>query len=256
MTSQESQNGELQRGQPIGDRKVLESLPSRARTTNDQAAARSRLVKRLRVALPITALVLIAAFFFNTQNQGPDSAFLDEFTDLTSATEELKMANPRFAGVDDKGVPFEITADYAIQPPEDREFVLLERPKAIQGDEGEANTVTAEKGVFSSESNILELSDGVQLNHRIGNEIYVFRSDAATVSIDDETVISDVGVGGEGPDGGSLKADRMQAYNGEGRVVFEGGVSMRIYPKSSHVTDATDNKAADDELAASNNENG
>ena len=134
--------------------------------------------------------------------------------------------------------------------------MLLERPKAIQGDEGEANTVTAEKGVFSSESNILELSDGVQLNHRIGNEIYVFRSDAATVSIDDETVISDVGVGGEGPDGGSLKADRMQAYNGEGTCCLRGGCQHADLSEVITLTDATDNKAADDELAASNNENG
>ena len=28
-----------------------------------------------------------------------------------ASTEELKMANPRFAGIDDEGKPFEITAD-------------------------------------------------------------------------------------------------------------------------------------------------
>ena len=56
---------------------VLSSLPSRARTTNDKAAARSRMVKRLRIALPVLALVLVAAFLFNTTRQQADDAFLD-----------------------------------------------------------------------------------------------------------------------------------------------------------------------------------
>ena len=71
------------------------------------------------------------------------------------------------------------------------------------------------------------------LEHEIGNNVYVFRSPAATVDIKDELVSSDAGVGGDGPGGGALKADSMKAYNAEGRIVFEGNVSMRIYPNSS-----------------------
>ena len=221
------------RGQPIAGRRALDSLPSRARTTNAQAAARSRLVKRLRIALPVLALVLIAAFIFNTRSNGVDEAFLDDFENLTAATEELKMANPRFAGVDDQGKPFEITADSAIQDPTVKDVVELDQPRAVQGDAEEVTVVTAESGVYRSEANILELKDSVELEHQIGQNIYIFRWPAATVSIGDEVVTSDAGVGGEGPDGGALTADRMKAYNAEGRVVFEGNVSMRIFPKSA-----------------------
>lgn len=224
----------LERGQPIAGRRVLDSLPSQARTTSAAAAARSRMIRRLRIALPIVAVVLIAAFIFNTRSNGVDEAFLEDFEDLTAATEELRMANPRFAGIDDEGKPFEVQAEWAIQSPGEKEVISLEKPRAVQGEGGDLTVVTAETGVYQSEENILELEDNVTLEHVIGKDVYVFRSPAATVSIADEVITSTAGVGGESVDGGALKADRMQAYNAEGRVVFEGNVSMRIYPKSKN----------------------
>ncbi len=229
-------DGKTARGQPVEGRRVLENLPLGSRTTGEKAAARSRLIKRLRIALPVLALVLIAAFVFNTRSRTVDQAFLDEFKDLTASTEDLQMANPRFTGVDNKGRPFLITANAAKQAPDSRDVIELERPRAVQGDAEESTVVTADKGVYLSEANILELTESVMLEHEIGNDVYVFRSPAATVSIKDEIVTSDAGVGGEGPNGGALKADRMTAYNGENRVIFEGNVSMRIYPNSSDLT--------------------
>ena len=79
-------------------RRVLDSLPSQARTTGDKAAARSRLVRRLRIALPILAIVLVGAFLFNTNSNDVDDAFLDDFKDIDASAEELSMASPRFAG--------------------------------------------------------------------------------------------------------------------------------------------------------------
>jgi len=234
------------RGQPITGRRALDSLPSRARTTSAAAAARSRTIRRLRIALPVVAALLIAAFVFNTQSNGVDEAFLEDFEDLTAATEELRMANPRFAGIDDEGKPFEIQAEWAIQAPGEKEVIGLERPRAVQGEEGDKTIVTADTGVYQSETNILELEDNVTLEHAIGRDVYVFRSPAATVSIDDEVVTSTAGVGGEGPDGGALKADRMKAYNAEGRVVFEGNVSMRFYPgKKGEPAAGAENPAPD-----------
>ena len=221
------------RGKPIKGRRALDSLPSKARTTGAAAAARSRLVRRLRLALPIVALALIATFIFNSQNNGVDNAFLEDFEDLTAAAGDRRMVNPRFAGIDDKGKPFEIEAEWAIQDPGADEVVELENPRAVQGEGGESTTVTAERGIYKSEANILELENNVTLEHTIGQDVYILRAPAATVLMKDEIVTSDVGVGGEGPDGGALRADRMRAYNSEGRVVFEGNVSMRIYPKST-----------------------
>ncbi len=219
---------------------VLDSLPTHARTTGEQAIARSRLVKRLRLALPILALILIAAFLFNTGSRTVDTTFLDDFKQMQASTDELRMANPRFAGIDGQGRPFEITADAAKQNPGNRDVVELEMPRAVQGHAGEETVVTADKGVYSAETSILDLSNGVRLEHQIGADIYVLRSPEATISIKDEVVTSNAGILGASQDGGSLKADQMKAYKADDRVVFKGNVSMRIFPKPAKKKNETD----------------
>ncbi len=227
----------------------LDSLPTRARITGEEAAARSRIIRRLRIALPAVAIALIAALILNTRTNTPDPAFLEEFKDLSATTEELRMTAPRFTGVDDRGRPFEITAASAKQRPGPNNLVELVNPRAVQGGENEETIVIAEKGLFQSNESILELEDGVMLEHDIGADTYVLRAPKATVSIKDEVVVSDAGVAGQGPDGAALKAERMTAYRAEGRVVFEGNVSMRIYPKSAQER----RRAADEEAASPDN---
>lgn len=228
-------------------RRLLDSLPTRARTTGERAAARSRLIRRLRIALPILAVVLIAAFILNTRSNNADQAFLDDFEDLSATTEELRMASPRFSGVDERGQPFEITADTAKQRPGERNLVELEMPRAVQGGESSKSVVTADKGLYRSDANILELESGVMLEHAIGADTYVLRAPNATVSIEDQIVVSNAGVSGEGPEGSALKADRMKAYRADGRVVFEGNVSMRLYPKTLKEAEPAEAETSDAE---------
>ena len=173
----------------------------------------------------------------NTRSNNVDQTFLDDFKDLSARTDDLRMANPRFAGVDENGKPFEITALAAIRDPQKRDIVELERPRAVQGADNDKTIVTAENGVYMSDKNVLELSEGVELEHDIAASRYILTAPAATVSIKDEVVTSNAGVGGAGPEGEALRADRMTAYKADGRVVFEGNVSMRIYPKASKPAD-------------------
>lgn len=242
--------GKPARGQSVRGSRALDSLPTGSRTTGAQAMARSRLVRRLRLILPTLGLALVLVFFFNTRSNKPDDAFLKDFEDISTSADELRMANPRFAGVDDKGRPFEITAESAMQTSNDRNFVELDQPRAVQGDGDAVSVVTADRGLYQSETNILDLEENVTLAHEIGADTYVLRTPSATVAIKDEIVTSDSGVGGESDDGGALRADRMKAYNGEGRVVFEGNVRMRIYPKSKQ----TGAQTSDDAGAEANDE--
>ena len=223
----------------------LETLPSRQRTTGEQAARRTALVRRLRIILPALAVALIIGLVLNTRSTGVDEAFLDDFADLQGTPDEYKMANPKFAGIDDRGHPYEITADAALQSQGEKNVVELVKPKAVTRGGEESSVVTAQKGVFRSDSNILDLSDAVTLKHSIGGDTYVLQTPAATVSIGEETVQSIAGVSGEG-EAGSLRADRMRAYNGEGRVVFEGNVSMRIFPKKAKFDFTPEPSSGDD----------
>jgi len=218
------------------NRGALDSLTIRRRTTGEAAAARAQLMRRLRIALPVVALLLIAASFLNTRTAGVDDAFLEDFADLEATTQNLNSAKPQFTGVDSSGNPYEITADSASQKPESREIVELNRPRAVTAGGDKQSVAEAKSGVFNTDDKHLLLKDGVTFEHVIGGDNYVLKSPTATVSIDDQTLVSDKGVEGEGPSGSTLKADRMQANNRDGRVVFEGDVSMRLYPKKTGAT--------------------
>ncbi len=221
----------------------LEALPSRQRITGEQAAARSRMVRRLRVALPALALILVGGLFLNTRNVKPDEAFLEDFKDMTASPEEYQMARPSFAGVDSKGKPYEIKADQASQSAGSKEVVELVMPRAITRGPNEETEVTANRGVFRTDTSRLDLEDEVTLRHRIGGEVYVLKTPAATVSMNDETVQSNAGIEGSS-EAGSLRADRMRAYNAEGRMVLEGNVRMRIYPRKLNLGGESNKDAA------------
>ena len=214
-----------------GGRRILD-IPVRQRVTGAQAAARSQIVRRLRVALPALALVLVVALLANTRKSGDDKAFLNDFATLDATPTQLQMASPRFAGVDDKGHPYEITTESAVQNPGEGQIVNLQKPRAVTSSGADKDVVTADKGVFQIDQKILTLEDGVTLEHHIGVDAYKLKTDKATVSIDGETVHAPTPIEGEGP-AGALRADSMRAYNNEGRVVFEGNVSMRIYPQQA-----------------------
>ncbi|OFX05250.1 MAG: LPS export ABC transporter periplasmic protein LptC [Alphaproteobacteria bacterium RIFCSPHIGHO2_12_FULL_63_12] len=231
-------------------RGALEELTIRRRTTGEDAAARALLMRRLRIALPGVALALIAIFFFSTRRDGGDNAFLDDFADLEATTQNLNSVKPQFSGVDARGNPYEITADTASQKPDRREIVELNAPRAITAGGKEKSVVAAKSGVFNTDDKKLLLKDGVTFEHAIGRDNYVMKSPSATVSIDEQTVVTGGGVEGEGPGGSTLKADRMQANNNDGAVVFEGGVSMRLYPKHAGAQSAPQNQT--DENGESN----
>lgn len=208
----------------------LRNLPSRTRLTGEQAAARSVIIRRLRIALPVLALVMIGVFFLNAGQNTAEDVFLDEFKDINAEADELHVAKPRFSGIDASGNPYDITAEAAVQLPGDDRMMELEKPHAITTNDGKKSTLTANAGAFSSEANKLTLEDNVEFEHNIGNETYVLRTPAATFTIDDERVASDAGVEGDGPRGSSLSAERMLADNKTGQVLLEGNVRMRIFP--------------------------
>ncbi len=222
------------------NRGTLDSLSIRRRTTGEDAAARAQFMRRMRIALPILALVLIATFFLNTRKTGVDDAFLDDFADLDATPQSLKTAKPHFTGVDARGNPYEITAEAALQQPDGGKVVDLESPRAVTSAANRNSVVAAKTGVFDADAKRLDLREGVTFEHRVGGTNYVLKTPAATYTIDDSTVVSDAGVDGEGSDGERLKADRMSANDREGKLVFEGNVSMRIFPRQ------TENAPADE----------
>ena len=214
-------------------RRVLEELPSQQRTTSAQADARSLLVRRLRIALPVMALLLVGVFFLNTTSNQVDEAFLEDFAHLDAIPQELEMTNTSFAGINKKGQPFEITVTEATRTPTNDEILILDKPRAITSANSERSVVSANNGLYVQNEKVLELENNVTFEHAVGADNYVLRTPAATVLIDEDRVESDQGVMGEGPGGNTLSADRMKAYQSDGRIVFQGNVKLKILTTKS-----------------------
>lgn len=231
-----------EQGRARTNKGALDSLTIRQRTTGADAAARAKVMRRMRVALPILALVLIGAFFLNAREQGPEDAFLDDFADLEATPESLKTAKPHFTGVDARGNPYEVTADAALQQANGGKIVDLEAPRAVTSARNGQSVVAARTGVFDADAKRLDLTAGVTFEHKVGPTNYVLRTDQATYTIDDRRVVSEAGVAGEGADGERLKADRMSADDREGKLVFEGNVSMRLFPRREDESGETEEK--------------
>jgi lipopolysaccharide export system protein LptC len=210
-------------------RPLLDHLPTRQRLTTKGAQRHSATVRRLRIALPVFALALVVALLLNSRPEEADSAFLDDFADVDATAQKAQAVRPSFAGVDDRGQPYEVTAEQAVQTAQSADVVELVQPKAISRGKDAQTEVAAHKGFYDQVQHILDLSGGVTLLRRIGSDTYRLAAPDAKVLLKSETVESVSGVEGEG-EGGTLRADRMRAYDAESRVVFEGNVSMRIYP--------------------------
>ncbi|MEM9168834.1 MAG: LPS export ABC transporter periplasmic protein LptC [Pseudomonadota bacterium] len=226
---------------------ALESLTIKKRTTGEKAAARSRMVRRLRIALPALALVLVLAFWRNMSSDGVDDAFLDDFKSLEDVPTTLQMANPQFPGRDAKGRPYLVSADAATRGPEDDAVVVLERPRAVTDAEDERSAVVAARGRYHAETKRLDLDDGVEVRRQIGGEgEYVLNTPAATVLLDENRVETDRGVRGVGPQGNTLIADTMTAYQDDNRVVFEGNVRLTVHDVDALPASETDAPGADE----------
>lgn len=234
-------------GAPLaeGRRPRLEHLPSTRRLTGAQAQARSRNVRALRYILPAIAAILLIIFFIASQNKPPEDARLQDLALDDVMPEAGAMTNPTFAGVDTDGQPYKITASTAVQDQFSEKVVNLERPTATMSDGTNNTFATANKGQFRSEEKLLSLEDDVTLERVINGRTYTLRSPAAIVSIDGETVTSESGVTGQSEQG-KIRADQVQVFNGERRVVFKGNVLMKFEPGAAREVSNALRSNADD----------
>ena len=223
-TSPASSDGQLK-----ADRVILGNLPSARRLTGQQAEQRSRTVRRLRLILPVIAVLLIGVFLLLGQSSEEDSAFLDDLKVDEIVAEEALVINPKFSGIDSAGKPYQITANTAAQNPDKDDLVNLEGPKAVLTDDNAETVATAKTGFFRSGQKVLDLKENVIFERIINGKSYTLRSEAAVVGIEEQTLKSSEGVSGETLDG-KLRADEMEVFNQDGRVILKGNVRMKFEP--------------------------
>jgi lipopolysaccharide export system protein LptC len=194
------------------------------------AASYSRVVRALKLLLPLSALMLVAAAVLFVMFYDADDTLTLSFTSVEHLDNDLRMVNPRFRGMDNERRPFLVTATSAIQDVRDPRNVTLEN---LQADMALSETswvgLSADSGHLDSEEQTLELEGNISVFTDAG---YEFHTQRALVQLEEQRVTSNTEVTGQGPLG-TMRADGFVAEEAGDRLRFTGNVRMRIYPPGS-----------------------
>ena len=200
------------------------SFRGRQAPTASRMARRRVMVTLTKWLLPVAALALLSSIavwpeVMRVKEQGR-VAFRRVFSvDGDSA----RMKEPRYRGVDERGRPFTITADWALQAGAQR--IELTEPKGdVVPENGGWLMVESHEGVFMQQAGLLDLSRDVVLYRDDGT---VLRTQAASVDVKQGVAASNDMTHAEGPFG-VLDAQGFTLVDKGAVVQFQGPARLII----------------------------
>jgi len=202
---------------------------SAARTDNARAfrAARrhSRLVRVLRVGIPVSIVVLLLAIglttYFNPLRL-IGKLPLDLGNLVVSGT-KITMERPRISGFTPDNRAYDLSATAAAQDLTQPDLVELNQLQArIDMQDKSKVEVSANNGVYNSKQETLTLRQNILLTSSTG---YAARLSEAVIDVRKGNVVSERPVSVDLLNG-TLDANRLEVKDAGERVVFGGGVTM------------------------------
>jgi lipopolysaccharide export system protein LptC len=197
----------------------FEGWAPRWRLTLDQARARSRFMRRFRVACVAVALGAVLAVVGSMTMHAVGGGFAGR-RDVGQA-EALRMLNPRFTGRDADGTAFVITADTAVRLGPDSPIIELSIPR-YNG--AVAQQIDARRGRYNTETGEIELFDDVQLEDSSGGK---FATTYAKVLSRTNVIRGETPIVGSGPLG-EVRGEAYEIDTVTGRLKITGRVRGRI----------------------------
>lgn len=182
----------------------------------------SKIVRWMRLALPLAALAIIAVVFTWSSARETYIAREEKSPDGQKMGKN-ELLQPRFEGTDKDNQHYTLTAVRAMQDDKDEKLVLLETPKAdLQMESGHWVAMEAQSGRFQQEQQNLLLQNGVRIFHDGGYQL-----DTAEMLIDlkNDRAVSETDVFAQGPEG-TLAAKGLDGNNRDGVLLFKGPVKV------------------------------
>jgi lipopolysaccharide export system protein LptC len=205
----------------------------RSRLAADRHSRRVALLKYVLPAIGAVLLGLVAAW----PQLGPlwESVRLSfPMIDLREAR-ELRMLNPRYAGIDRLNRPYVVTSAVGRQVPGRDDLMSLERPRAeMVMHAGSAVVMTAETAMYQAQAQLLDLFDDVTLVHQNGTR---FVTKTAHVDVSASTAEGHDPVSGNGPSG-DITAQGFRILDKGDRVIFTGKSDLHLKGSKPSATTA------------------
>jgi lipopolysaccharide export system protein LptC len=192
------------------------------------AARHSRMVRVLRIAVPVAVILSLAAIIL-VSVFNPFRMLLPklpiEMGNLVVSGSKITMESPHLAGFSTDRRPYEVWAKTAIQDVTDPDHVELKtlRGKVLMEDRSTV-TLEAVNGLMDTKQQLLDLHKNIYLQTTTGYEAWLSQ---ALVEMGTGNVTSDEHVDVKWADG-KISADKMKITGGGDVVKFDGNVVMNI----------------------------
>lgn len=195
--------------------------------------AYTRVIKWLKVALPLVALFLLSTMFMLSNKVDPTAAIALSDRAFRDRIDNQQLSNPRYAGNTNSGKPMTVTAQSARPDPDIEGKTYGQQVNAvIQMDNGEVMTVTSDTGIVNEEEDLAILSGNVHIVTSDGYDLKTSQLTSLLSKIEGESAGP---VDGFGPPG-TLTAGKMRVTSddvtGKVTLVFTEGVHL-VYTKQN-----------------------
>lgn len=176
-----------------------------------------------KIVLIVVGVVLAVITFTWTSFTQDD--FLQVPTeDIVRAVQKNELLEARFDSVDDKGQPFTITAERAVRG--DGETIILDEPSGdIELTSGRWLSARAEQGFYNQDKQRLVLRDAVQI---FDSEGYTVESQHMAIHLDENIVLSESDVYGQGP-AGTIHSTGLYSNIDNGLLSFTGPARLVLF---------------------------
>ena len=191
------------------------------------APAYTKLVRRLRIILPVAGLFAIAIV-------GLWPRIRAEFNHPTQTSPEerkARMVNGRFTGSDAHGRPYTVTYDSAQQPPDGGPIDMVNPVAELTLQNGHWLAVRSVRGVYDQATGVVDLYGKVELFHDAG---YRFSTEHAHVEFNKNLIWGDRAVEGHGPKG-EVAGRGFRIINNGDAIAFTGPARLRLRPDAAQM---------------------
>jgi lipopolysaccharide export system protein LptC len=198
------------------------------------ARRHSRIVRSLRVVLPLIAVGVVASLFVSARTL-PRGVENIDLGDIGMDGTTLTMQNPSLSGFNDNGTSYQVTAGRALQDVTNPRVVTLE---SIDGTmtkpDGSTVKMTAKNGVFDADTQKLELSADIEVRTSTGDHAFL---ESAKVDMQAGSIVTDKPVRAA-TKSGNIRADSMEITGRGEHLLFSGNVVVELRLDGGDVKEA------------------
>lgn len=203
------------------------TAPSMTQRSKSLKSARShtRLVRILRIALPVLAIG-VAALYFHSPRIAVSIGDLEASVGAIVIDKgKLRMLNPKLEGANEKKGTYSVTAKYAEQVVANPDIIHLTDIKAqIDNAKKGWSRLSAPKGIFETKTEKLELIGDIRTAQSGGMTARLTR---ASIDMKTQTIVSNEPVDVHFLNG-TVRSENMTIHMEEKRVIFHKNVRVHI----------------------------